>query len=209
MRYAPISPAQLVRTLTETIDVHSRSAPVRVGIDGPAAVDPQRLAEALVDPLRQAGRPALTVPLTGFVRPASTRLEQGRTNPDSYYESWFDLAAVRREVLDPLEPGGSGRVLPSLWDIRTDRATRAGYRALPPAGVLLLAGPLLLGAGLPLDLAVHLLVTPAALARLTPPEERWTLPAYTRYAEEVGPDGFADVVVRYDDPAHPAIRTGA
>jgi hypothetical protein len=87
----------------------------------------------------------------------------------------------------------------------TDRATRAGYVDLPPGGVLLLSGELLLGAGLPLDLTVHLAMSAAALARRTTDELRWTLPAYARYADEVGPEGFADVVVRMDDPRHPAL----
>ncbi|RRR70113.1 uridine kinase, partial [Streptomyces sp. RP5T] len=32
----------------------------------------------------------------------------------------------------------------------------------------------------------------------------WTLPAYERYAEETDPVGTADVLVRADDPRHPA-----
>jgi hypothetical protein len=107
-------------------------------------------------------------------------------------------------VLDPLGPGGSGRVLPSLRDPVTDRSTRAGYVELPPGGVLVLDGPLLLGQGLPLDLTVHLRLSRAALERRTDPAERWTLPAYERYAREVLPEESADVVVRADDPRHPA-----
>jgi hypothetical protein len=133
------------------------------------------------------------------------RLEQGRTNPDSFYENWFDLAALSREVLAPLEPGGSGLVLPDLWDPGTDRATRSARVRLPARGVLLLSGPLLLGTGLALDVAVHLLMTPAALERRTDPDHRWTLPAYARYAAEVAPETFADIVVRADDPDHPAV----
>jgi hypothetical protein len=96
-------------------------------------------------------------------------------------------------------------VLPSLWDADADRATRAGYVAVPPAGVLLLSGGLLLGAGLPLDLVIHLEMSPAALARRAAAEDRWTLPAYGRYAAEVQPALLADVVVRVDDPRHPAV----
>jgi len=71
--------------------------------------------------------------------------------------------------------------------------------------VLLLSGPLLIGAGLDLDLIVHCAQSPAALARRTPPQDQWTLPAFARYAEEVDPPGLADVVVRVDDPEHPAV----
>ena len=43
------------------------------------------------------------------------------------------------------------------------------------------------------------------LDRRTPDADRWTLPAYARYADEVVPARLADVVVRADDPRHPAV----
>jgi hypothetical protein len=67
------------------------------------------------------------------------------------------------------------------------------------------SGPLLLGGGLAFDFAVHLELSPAALRRRTPPGQQWTLPAFARYAEEVGPAGFAEVVLRADDPKRPAV----
>ena len=200
VRFRPITPNSLVESLADLIA--ARDGHVRVGIDGPPPALPGRLAAALVDPLRVRGRAALAVATAGFLRPASVRLERGRTNPDSFYESWFDLPALSREVLGSM---AAGAVLPDLWDPVTDRATRSRPVSLPPGGVLLLHGPLLLGAGLALDLAVHLLMTPAALARRIDPEQEWTLPAYERYAAEVAPETFADVVVRVDDPDHPAV----
>jgi hypothetical protein len=177
---------------------------LRVAIDGADAAAPHDLAVALIDPLKLRGRAAYAVSAHDFLRPASVRLEHGRNNPDSYYESWFDLGAIAREVLDPLDPGRSGRILPSLWDATTDRATRADYVQVPPGSVVLLTGPLLLGAGLSFEYAVHLDMTPAALARRTPPSEQWVLPAHQRYAAEVNPASFADVVIRADDLRHPA-----
>lgn len=178
---------------------------LRVAVDGPPAAAPDELAAALVDPLRARGRPVLHVRTEDFLRPASVRLEHGRTNPDSYYLGWLDELGLRREVLDPAGPGGSGRLLPSLWDARIDRASRAPYVTLPPGGVVLVSGPLLLGGGLPFDVTVHLELSPAALARRTDPALRWTLPAFARYAAEVAPATFADVVLRVDDPRRPAL----
>ena len=71
--------------------------------------------------------------------------------------------------------------------------------------MVIVSGPLLLGAGLPFDVTVHLSVSAAALDRRTGAELRWTLPAYARYADEVDPASFADVVVRLDDPRRPAL----
>jgi hypothetical protein len=201
----PISPPRLVEELADRLHDRNPDDRLRVAIDGAPAADPQALAVDLADALRVRGRPAHVIPAAGFLRAASLRFEQGRTNPDAYYADWLDEAGLRREVLDPAGPGGSGRILASLWDPATDRATRAAYRTVEPTAAVLVAGPLLLGGGLPFDVLIHLALTGAALARRTPPEFAWTLPAFDRYAEEVDPAAFADVVVRVDDPRHPAL----
>jgi hypothetical protein len=174
-------------------------------VDGAPPAEPERLAGALVDPLRVRGRPALRLSTEDYLRPASLRYEYGRDNPDTFYDGWYDLAGLRREALDPLDAGGTGRVLPTLWDPVADRASRASYVELAPGGILLVSGPLLLGTGLPFDVTIHLAVSAAALARRTPAALRWTLPAFARYGNEVAAEQFADVVVRMDDPHRPAM----
>jgi hypothetical protein len=205
MRVRPLSPDALVDELADRLAALEPGRRLRVAFDGAPAAEPDRWADALVDPLRVRGRAVLRISTRDFLRAASLRYEHGRTNPDAFYERWLDDAALRREVLDPLAPGGSGRVLPSLWDPVTDRATRASYVAVPPGGVVLVSGALLLGAGLAFDVAVHFALTPKALARRTSPDWRWTLPAFARYEAEVNPARLADVVVRIDDPRHPAV----
>jgi hypothetical protein len=205
VRVEAISPTLLVERVADRIAALPRASWVRVAVDGAPVAEPDRLAEELVAPLRLRGRAVLRVSAHDFLRPASLRFEFGRTDPDVFYTEWFDISGLTREVLAPLAPGGTGRVLPALWDAATDRARRAAYVDLPPGAVLLLDGPFLLGRGLPFDLTVHLWLSPAALARRTPPERSWTLPAYARYEREADPAGTADVVVRADDPRRPAL----
>jgi hypothetical protein len=190
----------LVEELADRIAAVSPSRRLRVAVDGAAGAD--SLADSLVDPLRVRGRAALHVRSQGFLRPASVRLELGRSNPDAFYERWLDLPGLRREVVDRLD---TGMVLPSLWDSATDRATRAAYQPVPAGGVVLVSGPLLLGAGLRFDLTIHIALSPPALARRIAQDQRWTLPAFDRYETEVRPSELADVVVRLDDPRHPAV----
>jgi hypothetical protein len=130
--WVAISPEVLVEELADRVAGTHDSGVVRVAVDGAPAARPDQLAAALVDPLRVRGRAASSVSTTGFLRPASVRLERGRTDPDAYYEGWWDLDGLRREVLDRVTD--SGQFLPTLWDPRTDRATRADYLRLPPAG---------------------------------------------------------------------------
>ena len=204
MKVRPVSFDVLVAELADRI-ADLGPARLRVLVDAAPAADPAALADALVDPLRLRGRAVLRVSAKDFLRPASLRFEHGRTDPDSYFEDWLDFNGLSREVLDPAAPDGSGSVLPSLWNPETDRASRASYVDVPANGIVLLDGALLLGRWLPFDLAVHLDMSPAALRRRTQPDDHWTLPAFDRYRAEVEPAGVADVVVKMDDPQHPAI----
>ncbi|WP_086828843.1 uridine kinase [Allokutzneria sp. NRRL B-24872] len=205
MRVRAVTPERLVEEIAARVVALPREDWVRLAVDGAEAAGTARLAEALVEPLRLGGRAVLRASAGGFLRPASLRFEHGRTDPDAFYQDWLDVKGITRELLEPLSPGGSGRVLPSLWDPTTDRASRASYVDVPVGGVVVLDGPLLLGQGLPLDLVVHLWLSRAALARRTPPDQHWTLGAFERYENEVDPALLADIVVRADDPRHPAV----
>src|SRR6185295_19483177 len=83
----PVTPAALVELLADLIADRAAATrpprPLRVAIDGPPAADPGGLAAALVDPLRARGRAAVRIPADGFLRPASVRLERGRSDPDA------------------------------------------------------------------------------------------------------------------------------
>jgi hypothetical protein len=212
----PLTPDALLDKLAE--EVHARPGPesgqhadrggsVRVLLDGAAAARPDRWADGLVDRLRGLSRAVLRVSAWDFLRPASVRLERGRTDPDAFYDDWLDAGALVREVLAPAAQGRP--VLPRLWDVETDRAVRAARVDLPPGGVLLVDGPLLLGRGLPAELEVHVSLSAGALARRTPEADAWTLPAYERYAAEVDPASVADLVVLADHPDRPALQTRA
>lgn len=176
---------------------------VRVLVDGPECAAPNAFAAALIEPLRAIGRPAVQVRSVDFWRDASLRLEFGREDVDSL-PHWVDTAALRREVLEPAVT--KRRYLPTLRDPVTNRSTRSPARELEPGAVLIVSGGLLLGHDLPVERTVHLAVSPAARARRTPPERHWTLPAYDVYDRAVRPTERADVVIKLNDPRHPAVR---
>ncbi|MFJ4875944.1 uridine kinase [Streptomyces sp. NPDC088745] len=207
MQFLPITWGRLAGRLARHLDglePSDGSAWLKVGIDGAPAAGTAELAGPLAEALRDRGRAVHEVDTQGFLRSASLRFEYGKQDPDTYFEGWFDTGALWREVFGPLEAGGSGRVLPDLWDPATDRATRSPYVRLPPGGVLLVRGPMLLGRWFPFDVSVHVRLSPGALERRTAESERWTLPAFERYERETAPSEAADVVVRADDARHPA-----
>jgi hypothetical protein len=201
-----VSPDRLVDEVAEL--AAARPGRVRLAVDGAPPTGPRALAERVAEQLRARGRPTVVVAAADFLRPASVRLERGREDPDEFLDGWLDEAGLRRETLDPAGPDGSGRVLPRLWDAVADRAYREPYTELGPDGVTLLAGALLLGRGLPLELAVHLRMSERALARTLRDADRWTLPAYARYDRERAPATEADLLVLADHPDRPAVRRG-
>jgi hypothetical protein len=170
---------------------------VRVLLDGVGSGD---LADSLVDGLALAGRPPVRVSAGDFLRPAGERLEWGREDVQAFRERWLDEGALRREVLDAAT---SGTVLPALWDAARDRSTRSTPVPVPPRGVVIVDGVLLMGRGFPAELTVHVAMSPAALLRRGVPG--WQLPAFASYDEDVRPGDICDVLVRAEDPRHPAV----
>lgn len=203
-RYAPISPQALAGQLIDLLlRRHSDPRPARVALDAPGFVELAPLTEALRTGLQALGRPVAVVRTRDFYRDASLRFEYGKTDVESFYTGWLDVGALQREVLSPLAEGG--HYLPALRDEATNRASRAQPASLAASGVLLVCGELLLGTGLSFDMSIHFDLSRSARKRLVPEDRRWTLPAFDRYDLDVGPVGLADVVIRYDDPNHPAI----
>lgn len=197
--YRPLAPADVAETVARALA--EPPGTVRAAIDGPPCAQPELLADALSAPLLALGRPFVHVRAADFWRDASLRLEYGHQDVESYL-NWLDAGALRREVLS------GDTYLPSLRDPVTNRATRAERVPLAAGTVLVVSGALLQGLGLPFDRVVHLLMSPAARARRTPAELAWTLPAFDRYDAEVAPADLADLVIKVDDPAHPALRIG-
>ncbi len=186
-------------------------APVRLGIDGPVETDAGALADGVAEALRGLAVPVGRVRAGDFLRARSLRLEWGRDDADAFLDGWYDEAALCREVLDPLAPGGRMTWLPRLRDPVTDRAHRDGPRPAPPGMVLVLDGRFLGREPLRsrLDLRVLLDVSPAARARRVPSDESArVLPAWQRYLDAEDPAAGADLVVRHDHPDRPAVTRG-
>jgi hypothetical protein len=205
-RYAAITPELLAERLIELIARRQTGChPLRVALDGPGWLQLAPLIQVLRTGLPALGHPVAVVRTKDFYRDASLRFEHGKTDVESFYSGWLDLAALEREVLRPLAVAEGAHYLPALRDEATNRATRAQPVVLAAGGVVLVCGELLLGAGLSFDLVIHLDVSRSARKRQTPEDRRWSLPAFDRYDIDVDPVALADVVIRYDDPKHPAI----
>ena len=170
--------------------------------------DTSGVADAVAAAVSAAGRPVARVRAGDFLHPRSVRLEHGADDPDAGYERWVDHQGLRREVLDPMGPGGALTWLPTLRDPLADRATRALPVHAVPGTVVVVDGPFLLRweTADAFDLSVHLDVSPAALGRRLPASDVTRVTgAWELYTSQTRPADRADLVVRYDRPAHPAV----
>jgi uridine kinase len=196
-----------------------RPHPVRVAIDGVAAAGKTTVADELAPLVEARGRPVVRASADGFHRPRAERYRRGDESPDGYYEDAFDLAALGRELLEPLGPGGSRRYRTATFDLGADAPLDAAHGVAPADAVLLADGvflqrPELAGCW---DFVVFVDVPAAealrrALARdgehLRRRYERRYQPAERRYLAAVGPGRRADVVLDNANPAAPRVVPG-
>ncbi len=198
----------------------------RVAIDGIDAAGKTRLVGELAPLIEARGRPVVRASIDDFLRPTTERYRQGRYSPRGYYEDSFDLAAIRRKVLDAPGPGGDAHTvgLASASGDRTERrlAPTTQKKAVGDSGVLLFDGVFLMQPELDgcWDFRVFVRVSFAtslrrALARDIPAlgdesevrllyETRYH-PGQCLYLDEVRPEDRAEAVLVNDDPARPEL----
>ena len=113
---------------------------VRVGIDGVDGAGKTTLADELRDRLPPSGRPVIRASVDGFHHPRPVRYRLGRYSPEGFYRDSYDYAALRRLLLDPLGPGGTGRFRRAIFDVDADVAVDAPEERAAPGSILLLDG---------------------------------------------------------------------
>jgi len=90
--------------------------------------------------LTAAGRVAIRATADGFHHPKAHRYRRGRRAWEGFWLDAFDLEQLRSELLDPLQPGGSGRYRRAVHDVATDQSLDLPYEVAPLGAVLLLDG---------------------------------------------------------------------
>lgn len=180
----------------------SHPAVTVVAVDGADCARPVELATLIGTAVEALDRPSAVVSLHDYIRPASLRLEFGHEDPLSYRSMWFDYDALDREVVTAARTHRTW--LPRLWDEASDRSARSPREDVHERHVIIVSGPMLLGRGLGFDITVRLDMSEAALRRHTPLAEMWTVDALLEHQHTV--TEHADLDVRYDHPARPAVR---
>lgn len=117
------------------------SAPVlRVAIDGVDGAGKTVFADELEEAIEALGRPTIRASVDGFHHPASVRYRLGRTSPRGFYLDSYNYPELKRLLLDPLSPGGTGRYRVATFDHRSDLPVRVPEERAAPGAVLIFDG---------------------------------------------------------------------
>jgi uridine kinase len=202
--------------------------PLRVAIDGVDAAGKTTLADQLALGLQQGGRQVLRASIDCFHHPRAYRYRQGAESPEGYYEDSFDLAAVRRLLLDPLgaAPAVGGKtsyiVYTHLFDFRNDSPNPSDAVHLAPNAILLFDGVFLQRPELRdcWECVIFVQVSfETVLKRAVQRDSgvmggaqatckrylRRYIPAQQRYLSECQPELHADIIIQNDDPHNPGV----
>lgn len=118
----------------------SLTHPTRVAIDGVDAAGKTTLADALVAPIEELGRPVIRATVDGFHRPREERYRRGSDSPEGYYHDSFDYDSARGELLEQLGPGGSLRYRTATFAFPTDQFVYERLQTAQPDAILLFDG---------------------------------------------------------------------
>lgn len=203
---------RLIDDAALAIDALTVPHPIRVGVDGFCASGKTTVSDRLAEALAARGRRVIRASTDSFQNPPAVRWQRGEDSPEGFYRDAVDFVALRRELLDPLGPGGERRYRLASYDLPR-RQPILGDRALADEGsVLILDGLFLHTAEIAPALEYSLLIEASAetcirRARRRNQERRATadeverlyrrryLPGWALYLEEVEARRFASLVV--------------
>lgn len=219
-----MSRAELLTTVAAWLEKLSVGHPLRVGIDGCDAAGKTTFADELGDVLRAAGRAVIRASIDGFHNPASVRHRRGSESAEGYFFDSFDNAALVRELLAPLGPGGTRVYRRAIFDFRRDRPRMLPAESAASDAMLIFDGVFLHRAELAefWDFSIFLDVDfEAAIARAESRDcelfgsasvvreryERRYVPGQELYFAQCDPQRRANLVICNIDPSQPSIRS--
>lgn len=130
----------LLRTVALAVPGHRACSAVLVAVDGVDGAGKSVFCDQLAETLTMLDRPVIRASVDDFHHPRAHRYQRGRQSPSGFWLDSFDYAALRRELLDPLRAGGTGRYRAAVHDVVSDAALDLPAALAPPGAVLVLDG---------------------------------------------------------------------
>jgi uridine kinase len=134
---------------------------LRVGIDGVDGAGKTTFANEITPMLEKKGRTVIRASVDGFHNPRTVRYRLGRSSPEGFYLDSYDYIGLKKDLLDPLCPGGSGYYREAIFDHRSDLPISQPEKKACPRSILVFDGIFLHRPELriewqsPMELGVH------------------------------------------------------
>lgn len=135
-----MTPEALLARLAARIAAQAPGRFLRVGVDGVDGVGKTTFADRLGAAVAGLGRPVARASADGFLNPRAIRYRLGRGSPEGFYRDTYDLAALRRHLLDAFAPDGVGRFRATVFDPAADAPLPVVEQQAAPGAALILDG---------------------------------------------------------------------
>jgi len=113
---------------------------LRVAIDGVDGAGKTTFADELAQVLKTSGQGVICASVDGFHNPRGIRYRLGRGSPEGFYYDSYNYDALKRSLLDPLSPGGSGCYRTAVYDVDAETPVTVPKQQAAPGAILLLDG---------------------------------------------------------------------
>lgn len=111
-----------------------------VAVDSVDGAGKSVFAHELAEELTRKGAAVIRASVDGFHNPPEIRYRLGRASPEGFFRDSFDYGRLVSLLLEPLQPGGTGRYVQSVYDVHTETRAVAPVAHASPSSVLVLDG---------------------------------------------------------------------
>jgi uridine kinase len=210
----------LIEEIVGFIRYHAPGSILRIGVDGVDGVGKTVFADMLAQTIRSQGRPVIRASVDGFHNTREIRYRRGKTSPAGFYLDSYNYGELRKVLLDPLGPGGSGVYCPAIFDHSANSPVPAHWSVADPGAVLVFDGiflhrPELRNAwslSIFLDAPFDITIPRGAgrgpgwgSADVQAPSNRRYIEGQRLYLRENEPQRRANIVIDYSDMANPVV----
>lgn len=136
--------AKIIQAISDALLSLPCHRTLRVAIDGDAGAGKTTLGDELRSALLSSGRPIIRASVDLFHNPRDVRYRLGRDSAEGFLFDSYDYTSLRRLLLDPLSPGGTGHFCRSAFNHRSDSQSIADEEYAEAGSILILDGLFLL-----------------------------------------------------------------
>ncbi len=135
----------LLGTVADLVSELPRSRILRLAVDGVDGAGKTTFANALAAVLQERGQFVIRASVDAFHNPKARRYERGSASPEGFFRDSYDYKGLKKVLLDPLSPGGTGRYRTAIFDHNSDLPISVPELQAPSGSILVFDGIFCIG----------------------------------------------------------------